>query len=332
MGLGSGFFIGIKMNTCYICEKNADIKSNFDSDTITVNCAACLKYVITRSAAVSLPTTFNRTDNTEVSRAKLSHYLRQLEKHDENPPLISSSIIDKVLTCPLPSPKEQADLLIRWIGDSTNLGTTATLIPDIEKSVVGSLSGAGVMLIVSYWEKKGLIEIIKSPVTFDNGPFQLKLTLSGWMYYDDLNKGYSSYKKAFIAMKFGDDELNTILNNVFRPSVKDAGFELVKLDDTPKAGLLDNRLRVEIQSSDFIIADLTHDNLGAYWEAGYAEGLGKPVIYTCKKSKFEHTKTHFDTNHHLTIIWDPETAQDAGDQLKAAIRATLPHLAKMRDD
>jgi hypothetical protein len=34
-----------------------------------------------------------------------------------------------------------------------------------------------------------------------------------------------------------------------------------------QTGLIDDRLRVEIQSSDFPITELTHDNLGAYWEA-----------------------------------------------------------------
>ena len=38
-----------------------------------------------------------------------------------------------------------------------------------------------------------------------------------------------------------------------------------------------------IRDAKFVIADLTHDNNGAYWEAGYAEGLGKPVIYICEK-------------------------------------------------
>ena len=31
-----------------------------------------------------------------------------------------------------------------------------------------------------------------------------------------------------------------------------------------------------------------------YWEAGYAEGLEKPVIYTCEKNKFNSEKTPFD--------------------------------------
>ena len=162
-----------------------------------------------------------------------------------------------------------------------------------------------------------------------NGGFTL--TFNGWNYYETLLKGAATYRKAFMAMKFGDDDLNAVLENVFEPSVKKAGFDLIKLDDVPQAGLFDDRLRVEIRSSDFLIADLTHANNGAYWEAGYARGLGKPVIYSCEKEKFKSQTTHFDTNHHLTVQWDKNAPEQAGEELKATIRATLPQLAKLED-
>jgi hypothetical protein len=66
-------------------------------------------------------------------------------------------------------------------------------------------------------------------------------------------------------------------------------------------------------------------------EAGFAEGLGKPVIYTCKKEAFEKEGTHFDTNHHLTVVWEPGKLPVALEALKATIRATLPIEAKMMD-
>ena len=157
------------------------------------------------------------------------------------------------------------------------------------------------------------------------------LTFTGWDRYEDLKRGGRVYRRAFMAMKFGDEQLNRVLEQVFKPSALRAGFELVKLTDVPKAGLIDNRIRVEIQASDFVIADLTHDNLGAYWEAGYAEGLGKPVIYTCEKPKFEQAKTHFDTNHHLTILWDHSSPDLCAQELAATIRATLPHIAVLED-
>ena len=73
--------------------------------------------------------------------------------------------------------------------------------------------------------------------------------------------------------------------------------------------------------------------------AGFAEGLGKPVIYTCEE-KFFHRKdphveaggVHFDTNHQLVIVWDENELQEAAEMLKATIRATLSEDAKLKDD
>jgi nucleoside 2-deoxyribosyltransferase len=134
-----------------------------------------------------------------------------------------------------------------------------------------------------------------------------------------------------MAMKFGDPQLDNIYQNHFKAAVRATEFELKRLDEGQPAGLIDDRLRVEIRQSRFLIADLTHHNNGAYWEAGYAEGLGKPVIYTCRKDAFKQEGTHFDTNHHLTVIWDPDNMGEAVERLKATIRATLPGEAKLGD-
>jgi nucleoside 2-deoxyribosyltransferase len=87
---------------------------------------------------------------------------------------------------------------------------------------------------------------------------------------------------------------------------------------------------VEIRRSRFLVVDLTDDNRGAYWEAGFGEGLGKPVIYTCEKAHFEKG-IHFDTNHHQTIVWQSSDLASAAQRLKDTIRATLPAEAKMSD-
>lgn len=129
-----------------------------------------------------------------------------------------------------------------------------------------------------------------------------------------------------MAMKFGDEELDSLVENCFKPAVAETGFELKPLSDDPEAGLIDNRMRVEIRRSRFMIADLTHHNNGAYWEAGFAEGLGLPVIYTCKRETLQHPneEIHFDTRNQLIIMWDASRPEDAASELKAAIRNTLP--------
>jgi len=88
-------------------------------------------------------------------------------------------------------------------------------------------------------------------------------------------------------MKFGNTETERISVDFFKPAVAKTGFELRRNDEAQRAGLIDDLMRVQIRQSRFVISDLTDHNNGAYWEAGYAEGLGKPVIYTCRTDHFD---------------------------------------------
>ncbi len=62
------------------------------------------------------------------------------------------------------------------------------------------------------------------------------------------------------------------------------------------------------------------------------ESLGTPgppsVIYTCREAEWDAQRSHFDTNHLNTIVWDPADLPDAAARLTAMIRATLPGEAK----
>jgi hypothetical protein len=160
----------------------------------------------------------------------------------------------------------------------------------------------------------------------------VRLTFQGWQRFEALGRGAIQTRIVFMAMQFGDDDLTRVVNECFRPAVARAGFELRVLSDKPRAGSIDDQLRVALRTSRFALADLTHGNHGAYWEAGFAEGLGRPVIYTCRKAEWDERRTHFDTNHLQTIIWEPDKLDDTGAQLTAMIRETLPGEAKMTDD
>jgi hypothetical protein len=160
----------------------------------------------------------------------------------------------------------------------------------------------------------------------------LHLTMRGWDRYAELKDRRIESRRAFMAMKFGDPELEAAVADCFKPAVTRTGFELRLLRDQQKAGLIDNQIRAALISSRFIIADLTHGNQGAYWEAGFAEGINRPVFYTCKAAVWEEKKTHFDTNHMLHILWDTNQLKQAEDELTSTIRATLRAEAKQSDD
>ena len=94
-------------------------------------------------------------------------------------------------------------------------------------------------------------------------------------------------------MQFDQDEIENLSSKHIKPVIwRELGYEVQDLRNVAKAGIIDEIMRTTIKQSKFVIADLTHDNNGAYWEAGYAEGIGIPVIYICERKKFEkHTHT-----------------------------------------
>ena len=150
------------------------------------------------------------------------------------------------------------------------------------------------------------------------------LTLDGWEQYEAEKRGAFAGNYGFLAMQFGDSGLDAFVRDVLKPAVNEkTGHELVDMRDVGRAGIIDNIMRVQIRDAKFVIADLTHDNHGAYWEAGYAEGLGKPVIYICEKKKFDEKKTHFDTNHCTTVPWSRDDEEGFRQDLIATLRRSL---------
>jgi hypothetical protein len=296
-------------------------------DAVNVDCAHCGTFGLTGSLQASLPTLLTQKD----ASPKLSHVARKA--HEAGQCLVLDTYTAQaILDNPLPRPREQADLLVLWLArNSPGPGESIQVNYDTHGAIVGAKSHAGFALLVDHLLSAGIVSGPHETYLSGQSEAQVALTFAGWDAYETLRIGGATYRKAFMAMKYGDPALDAFLESCLKPAAKRAGFDLFKLEDRPKAGLIDDRMRVEIRASDFVVADLTHDNLGAYWEAGFAEGLGKPVIYTCERSKFEATRTHFDTNHHLTIVWDSSGPEQAGRQLTETIRATLPHLAKLSD-
>jgi nucleoside 2-deoxyribosyltransferase len=110
-----------------------------------------------------------------------------------------------------------------------------------------------------------------------------------------------------------------------RQAVAETGLELRTV--TQKAGHIDAIIEDEIRRCRFLIADLTDRNAGAYWEAGFAEGLGKDVIYICR----DGGRTHFDSDHRQTVRWDLAKLDETATRLKAVIRNTLLGDARQED-
>ena len=311
---------------CPVCRHDL-VKKEDRGERLFFECPRCGCYSMSGTAFATLGWRLNQRPD---AGDKLSYALYRMTKREPWVLLDSELLGNMITNTELPWPQAQLENLIAWIGDSLPTVGATVEVGEHVLSAVGAKDMSSVRVILGHAQQSGYIE--GQFADFLGGGFAvqgLRLTLTGWSFYEELKRGSTSSRYAFIAMQFGRPDLDAVVNDCFRPAVAATGFELKRLDDSQPAGLIDDRLRVEIRQSRFLLADLTHHNKGAYWEAGFAEGLGKPVIYLCRKDVFEDKTqgTHFDTNHHLTVVWDPSDLSDAADKLKATIRATLPNEA-----
>ncbi len=141
------------------------------------------------------------------------------------------------------------------------------------------------------------------------------LTPAGYARIDELQKNNSHGRAVLVAMKFGEDTKQ--LREAIRSGVERAGYIAVFIDEVQHNDLITPELLRHIKDSKFVVVDLTHQNNGAYFEEGYAMGLGKTVIQLCKKE----TNLHFDVAQKNTIMWDTE--DDIPDRLFSRIKATI---------
>lgn len=321
-------------SVCPICQTQTSVENLSDINSYKVNCPRCGKFQLTSSAL----TMFQRSDVLD-KELSLSYTIRQ-NQNDRKRYQINEISMRKLLKAFIPiAPHEQANKLLIWIGENVGKpdGETEEELNNLVP-IIGALDESGVKYVVDYLDEQYYITHRGFSYSFIDGErnpprdlLRAQITFKGWSKLDEIEKTNKDSSLAFMAMKFGDNDLDNLYENTIKQTVKDTGFIIRKVNEEKKAGSIDDKLRVEIRRSKFMIADLTHDNNGAYWEAGYAEGLGIPVIYICEKEKFNKKKTHFDTNHHLTVLWDKDNLIEFAKELKATIRATFPTEAKMDD-
>ena len=160
----------------------------------------------------------------------------------------------------------------------------------------------------------------RSYITYTDGPSEeewidISLAPEGYARVDVLQKNTAYGRQVLVAMKFGDD--TKPLREAIRKGIKDAEYNAIFIDEVQHNDYITPELLKHIRDSKFVVVDLTHQNNGAYFEEGYAMGLGKPVIQLCK----EDTKLHFDIAQKNTIMWSTE--EDIPIKLYNRIKAAI---------
>ncbi len=143
----------------------------------------------------------------------------------------------------------------------------------------------------------------------------IQLTPEAYSRIEQLEKNNSHGKDVLVAMKFGEETKN--LREAIRKGILEAEYNPIFIDEVEHNDFITPELLKYIRDSKFVVVDLSHQNNGAYFEEGYAMGLGKPVIQLCKSD----VTLHFDIAQKNTIMWNSE--DEISLKLKNRIIATI---------
>lgn len=196
--------------------------------------------------------------------------------------------------------------------------------PTIEDQTWARIVDAEEMAIVlRYLEAENLIDMFKvdSPI---------KLTVKGWEALRKRNI-FPSTNKVFIATAFNwqeDDSVRVEAIEAIKRACKSLGYDADTVTQHHTENITD-RIMAEIRRSRFVITELTYHNRGAYYEAGYARGLGLTVFHVVREGFTSHVpaddasgkRIHFDVQQIMYRVW--KNPADLEAKLKDWIEATI---------
>ena len=146
------------------------------------------------------------------------------------------------------------------------------------------------------------------------GSYQYQLTPKALERIYALRKEQSNNKNVFVSMAFNDGTKQT--REAIRNAIIKSGFSPEFIDEIIHNKQIVPEMFRLIRECKFLILEISDPNYGAYYEAGYAMGLGKEVIICCKEEIFKkeyvteeekkyakYLKPHFDIVQKQILVW-----------------------------
>lgn len=291
-----------------------DIEQSNGGERLSVTCRRCGgPFTITRTAA-------GRIEKEGVGPG-LSAWIRdRLDSGLDVPEIDSDTLIGIEAAIPTYKVSEKQLRLLRALESRTKFpGEELDVTPAVDYPLAWAAGEREFRYLLRSLIERGLLRRTVSPADPDDSPvYTLEITAAGWAFLDEHARPSVLSDQAFVAMSFADD-LKPAWENGIRPALVKAGFRPYRVDSEPHIERIDLKIITEIKNSRFLVADVTLQRPGVYFEAGYALGLGIPVFWCVRRDDLE--SVHFDTRQYNHIVW--ETEQHLADLLHVFVTAIV---------
>ena len=260
----------------------------------------------------------------------------------KNPPTLDEALIRRIKSQSTPLMPKRLDLALEWLVrhspqiDIMPLMDTNKIRSFLAfcycRSEMASVYTGEARLILNALRDETLVTFRATPPTIM--PSASRVTHKGYARYEELQRKSVDSSQAFVAMWF-DSSMDAVYDKAIDPAIRDAGYEPVRVDNVQHNRKNDDEIIALIRRSRFVVADFTAGNLkeprgGVYYEAGFAYGLGREVVYTCRKDFID--ALHFDTRQYNHIVWENDKYLEFRKALQNRIEATIGRGPKAKDD
>ena len=294
------------MSNCPICKRPAEVAGPTNAFEYQIDCPRCSKF----SMASSLFQTFQGqlSPNGEKLRPYLSAHVKQsveMLKIDFGNWRAFAEVHSSTRV------PEKADKLLHLCASKTNVaGERVELYPMLDHPLIDAVSPDEMVYLLRHLNDSGFVEATDTIA---------KVTVKGWEKVQGPLGGFPG--RCFVAMSF-DATLDDAYESGIRPAIKqDCSLpDPIRMDREHHNEKICDKIIAEIRSCQFMVADFTLQRAGVYFEAGFAMGLLRPVIWSCREDNFSNL--HFDTRQYNHIKWS--TPAELREKLADRIRATIP--------
>lgn len=312
----------IDLNTCPICEGNVNNSQPSGTAVFSFECSVCGTFACN---VVLFHTLRNHPD-----RHLLQGYIREQTAkllRDRSPDLIprfcENRDIEEVIQLAPRSIQSRADRLLESLVDQSEwFGSQVTVSPTIDFPLAYAINGEEFVAFLRFLINSSLIESEDVQVwtsgDLEGTRFALQVTAAGFEHIRLRAEDNKNSSEVFVAMRF-DDDMNFVYEDAIAPAIMECGFEPRRVDLEEHNGEVVDRMLAMIRTARFVVADFTAHRNGVYFEAGFAMGLGMPVIWCCKQEQMGDA--HFDTNHFNHVVWPNSSI--FRERLKLRILATV---------
>ena len=311
----------MRQDKCVFCKRDAEWDFISGSSSTAFKCPSCGNYGIADTTLndfrlLILSDEYMR----QISCILVEHKLKRM-----NPFLIGNSqygelknFIWKTYKDLLNSyPKEASEILNRsLINLSRMINHPSEPIPIDEESkeIFYAKNSSQILYMLRQLAKEEYITPVSSL------PSNIQIESKGWQKVELLKRPTSgANNQVFVAMWF-TELTNNIYTQGIKPAIESIGnLKPIRIDMVEHNNKICDQIIAEIKKSKFLIADFTGNRGGVYFEAGFAQGLGLPVIWLVKEEDVNNL--HFDTRQYNHIVY--KDVEDLRKKLIARIEATI---------